>query len=73
MWTQAELGGTQMYWKTVNATMLSPRTHCLLRVVNSPHTRSRGHKLRVQGIMLSEELQFVDTWNHNCIDCKQQM
>ena len=62
--TPAERHVLQAYWKTVNATMLSPRSHCLLRVVNSPHTRSGGHRLEVQGLMMSEELQFVDTWDH---------
>ena len=57
----------QVYWKTVNATMMSARSHCLLRVTNMPASKAGGHKLEVHGLLVSEELQFVDTWDHYSI------
>ena len=59
----------QMYWKTVNVTLSSMRSHCLLRVTNIAQKLTAGNKLMIQALMVSAELDFVDTWNHHCLDC----
>ena len=62
------------YWKSLEAKLqLAPpgEAQCTVAVLNLPKTAAKdnSHEVKVSGLMVSAELDFVDTWKYDCEKC----